>query len=182
MWSAKIERNVAIKYIPGSIHVAFEMLLAWEMKPMVVWEALNFGYVDQCQYSKAKDGFQSFFEVKKSIVNERTRFIMQASSKRDADAFVTALYALAEQTAFKTLKKALSTPPALAMYDPNRDTEVSANASSYGLGGVHLWSGEEEWKPVVYASCSLTPTKQRYTQVKKEALGFTWVNGSGIPS
>ncbi|KAL1265365.1 hypothetical protein QQF64_003392 [Cirrhinus molitorella] len=33
---------------------------------------------------------------------------------------------------------------------------------------------EEQWKPVAYASRSLSPTKQRYAQVEKEALGLTW--------
>ena len=60
------------------------------------------------------------------------------------------------------------------MYDPNRDTKVSADASSYGLGGVLLQKWEEEWRPVAYASRSLTPTEQRYAQVEKEALGLTW--------
>lgn len=33
-----------------------------------------------------------------------------------------------QATAFKTLKEALSSPPVLAMYDPNKDTKMSADA------------------------------------------------------
>lgn len=76
--------------------------------------------------------------------------------------------------AFQNLKDALTSPPVLAMYDPSRDCKVSADASSYGLGGVLLQRWDEEWRPVAYASRSLTATEQRYAQVEKEALGLTW--------
>ncbi|KAK7882125.1 hypothetical protein WMY93_028299 [Mugilogobius chulae] len=79
-----------------------------------------------------------------------------------------------QDKAFKTLKDALTSPPVLAMYDPNRDPKVSADASSYGLGGVLLQLWEEGWRPVAYASRSLSPTEQRYAQVEKEALASTW--------
>lgn len=75
---------------------------------------------------------------------------------------------------FKTLKEALTSTPVLAMHDPNRDTKVSADASSYGLGGVLLQMWEEGWRPVAYASRSLSPMEQRYAQVEKEALALTW--------
>lgn len=79
-----------------------------------------------------------------------------------------------QATPFKTLKKKLSSPPVLGMYDPNRNTKVSADASSYDLGGVLLQKGEVGWKPVAYALRVLTPTEQRYAQVEKEALALTW--------
>ena len=52
---------------------------------------------------------------------------------------------------------------------------MSADASSFGLGAVLLKkqpSGDQ--KPVTYVSCSMTPTEQRYAQIEKEALAFTW--------
>uniref|UniRef100_A0A8C6MI96 ribonuclease H n=1 Tax=Nothobranchius furzeri TaxID=105023 RepID=A0A8C6MI96_NOTFU len=76
--------------------------------------------------------------------------------------------------AFRDLKDAPTAPPVLAMYDPNRECKVSADASSHGLGGVLLQRWDEEWRPTVYMSRSLTPTEQRYAQVEKEALGLTW--------
>lgn len=54
------------------------------------------------------------------------------------------------------------------------DTKVSAEASSYGLGGFILQKVDGEWCPVVYVSRSVSPTEQRYAQVAKEALGLTW--------
>lgn len=66
-----------------------------------------------------------------------------------------------QATAFKMLKKALCSPPVLVMYDPNKDTKVSADASPYGLEGIPLQRCEDEWKPVACASRSLIPTEQQ---------------------
>lgn len=61
------------------------------------------------------------------------------------------------------------------MFDPNLKTIVSADASSYGLGVVVLQKQQSgNIKPVAYISRLLTPTEQRYAQIEKEALAFTW--------
>ena len=79
-----------------------------------------------------------------------------------------------QETAFQTLKKLLSSAPVLRHYQSDKPTKVSADASSYGIGGVLLQKAEGEWRPVFYASRSLTSTEQRYAQVEKEALAMTW--------
>lgn len=113
------------------------------------------------------------------MVNQLGRFIPQLSDKdkplRDLLSKKNAwVWDVAQDMAFKELKKVLSSPPVLATYDPNRETKVSADASSYGLGGVLLQKWGDAWRPVAYASRSLTQTEQRYAQVEKEALGLTW--------
>ena len=40
----------------------------------------------------------------------------------------------------------------LALYDPEADTKISADASSHGLGGVLLQKNQQEWRSVAYAS------------------------------
>ena len=80
-----------------------------------------------------------------------------------------------QRRAFREIKDALVTSPVLALFDPNLETVVSADASSYGLGAVLLQrqlSGE--LKPVAYVSRSMIPTEMRYAQIEKEALAFTW--------
>ena len=80
-----------------------------------------------------------------------------------------------QQRAFNQIKEALITSPVLALFNPNLETVVSADASSYGLGAVLLQKQQSgELKPVAYISRSMTPTEQRYAQIEKEALAFTW--------
>jgi recombinational DNA repair protein (RecF pathway) len=46
------------------------------------------------------------------------------------------VWGLEQQKAFDTLKEELSNTPILAHYDPERETTVSADALSYGIGAV----------------------------------------------
>ena len=68
----------------------------------------------------------------------------------------------------------LPNPPVLALYDPKALTKVSADASSYGLGAVLLQRLQEGWRPVAFASQSMSEVEQRYAQIEKEALACTW--------
>ena len=58
----------------------------------------------------------------------------------------------AQCEAFRNLKTALATAPVYTIYDANKPTIVSADTSSYGLGGVLLQQHGESWKPVAYCS------------------------------
>ncbi len=62
----------------------------------------------------------------------------------------------------------------LAHYNPEGDLKLSADASSYGLGPVLFQCELEFWKPVVFASRSMSETELRYAQIEQEALATTW--------
>ena len=79
-----------------------------------------------------------------------------------------------QELAFSQVKAELAKPTVLSLYNPRAPTKVSADASSYGLGSVLLQQVGDIWKPVAYASRSMSETERRYAQIEKEALAVTW--------
>ncbi len=80
-----------------------------------------------------------------------------------------------QQKAFDDVKQAITSAPTLALYDMAKPTIVSADSSSYGLGAVLKQQQEDStWRPVVFASRTLTDTERRYAQVEKECLALMW--------
>ena len=68
----------------------------------------------------------------------------------------------------------LTKPTILAHYDPAAPTKILADASSHGLGAVLLQLVDSSWRPVSYASQSMSETECRYAQIEKEPLVATW--------
>ena len=83
-------------------------------------------------------------------------------------------WSVEQQAAFQATKEELMKPTVLALYNPKAKTKVSADASSFGLGGVLLQQDNRGWHPVAFASRSLTEVEQRYVQIEKEALATVW--------
>ena len=80
----------------------------------------------------------------------------------------------AQSNSFQEIKKTLASRPVMALYNSVLDLKVTADASSYGLGAVLFQNEDKEWRPIAYASRSMTPTEKRYAQIEKEALALTW--------
>ena len=77
---------------------------------------------------------------------------------------------------FLDVKHCLVSSPVLALCDPNKETKINADASSYGIGEVLLQKQDEGvWKPVSYISRALSKTERRYSQIEKECLACTWM-------
>ena len=74
---------------------------------------------------------------------------------------------------FNKLKREISSPRVLALYDPAAKTKVSADTSAYGLGAVLLQQQKDQWRPITFGSRLLTETELRYAQIEKEALALT---------
>lgn len=79
-----------------------------------------------------------------------------------------------QSRAFDLVKEELSKHVTLALYNPAAPAKISADASAYGLGVVLPQRSESTWKPVAFASHSITETERRYVQIEKEALATMW--------
>ena len=81
-----------------------------------------------------------------------------------------------QQKACEDIKACLTVAPILALHDCNRESKISAYASSYGIGSVVFQHQDDNnLKPTAYFSRAVTPTETRYSQIEKECMAFIWL-------
>lgn len=79
-----------------------------------------------------------------------------------------------QKQSFEALKEKLMSAPLLIQADCSKPFIVRTEASNYALGGVLLQGEEKEENPIEFASRLLTPAKQNYSSVEREALAVLW--------
>lgn len=79
-----------------------------------------------------------------------------------------------QEDSFLKTKHLISKSPVLKTFDVNAPSRVSADASSFALGGLLEQEHEGKFYPVMYISRALTPTETNYAQIEREALACTW--------
>lgn len=79
------------------------------------------------------------------------------------------------EQSFATAKQLLCSADVLVLYDAHKPLRLSCDASSYGLGAVLSQETEPGIiKPVAYASRTMTPAEQKYSQFEKEGLALVF--------
>ena len=77
--------------------------------------------------------------------------------------------------AFETPKKMVTETPVLQFFDPKLNVRVSADSPQSGLGAIlEQEHPKNEWKPVAFASRSLSQGEKNYARIEKECLSVVF--------
>jgi hypothetical protein len=109
--------------------------------------------------------FRRFIQGYSSMVSPLTNLLGGAHKTFDFTNWPADGAALA---AFNMVKAALTEPPVLALYNPNAQCEVRADASVNGTGAVLL----QQDRPLAFMSKKFTPAQRNYTTTDQELLAL----------
>jgi hypothetical protein len=80
-----------------------------------------------------------------------------------------------QQITFETLKQRLTSADVMSYYNQNAETNIIVDGSPFGLGAIlNQKQSDGNFKPVAYASRTLSPVERRYSQTEREALSVYW--------
>ena len=77
-----------------------------------------------------------------------------------------------EEQAFFNAKKLLLESQTLVHYNDALSFYLSCDASSYGAGAVLSHYIDNQYRPIAFASCTLTQAQKNYSQLDKEAFSI----------
>ena len=83
-------------------------------------------------------------------------------------------FELHHKQAIDELKKMVTSSPTLSYYDGTKPTRVTTDFSGTGLGAMLEQYMDSEWKPICYASRSLSPAEQHYCPLEGETLSLVF--------
>lgn len=132
---------------------------------------------DKVEAIKSMQPPQSVSEVRSLVgmVQYISRFIpdyatitapLRDLTKKDA----TWIWGKEQQKALDRLKSELIGSRVMTYFDPRKKTEIIADASPVGLGGMLMQDG----KVISYASRALSEVEKRYSQTEREMLAAVW--------
>ena len=84
------------------------------------------------------------------------------------------IWAEEHERCFQEIKQCMASPPVLAHFDQNKEIRLSTDASILGLGAVLEQKVDSFWKPIAYASRSLSEAEKRYSNIERECLAVVW--------
>ena len=83
-------------------------------------------------------------------------------------------WGLPQQRSLEAGKQTVTSLPTLAYYHSDHETVVSADESSFGLGGCLLQHVKNQPVQVAYCSHTLSESECCCTQIEKECQGSVW--------
>ena len=114
------------------------------------------------------------------LVNTITRFLpnlaaMTEAIRRNTHKDCPWSWGPEQSEAFNKLRDLISSDTVLAQVDPSLPTQVRRDAFKIGISGAFTQKHPDgSIRPVEYASRSLSPVEQRYSQTEREALSGVW--------
>ena len=102
------------------------------------------------------------FQPSLSIVSRPLRDLMKEH--------VDYVWSTEADNAFNDIKWSITQAPILQFLYPKKETIIQSDASMNGFGCTLI----QDEKPVCYASCALTKTESRYSNIERELLAAMW--------
>ncbi len=78
------------------------------------------------------------------------------------------------EKAFQKAKNLMKNAHILVPFDPENKTLIAVDASPHSCGAVLLQEIDSVEQAVQFASCTLSKTQQKYSQLEKEALAIIY--------